>query len=267
MLDRDDYPSYMAPNFLLFREQRGLRMLDENPLLTLERMIELKYSTRMELADRVVDDLVASARDGDDAAAQSAAVLAAWDRQALPTRTGTVLFLFWLIKLESPDPATLADLFRVPWDPANPLTTPSGIADPDRAVLALSRAAADVQALFGRLDVPWGDVARLRRGEVDVPANGFQGDPFGVFRVLDFDFSTLPTTGQADAIAGDSYVAAIEFSNPVRARVLMTYGNASQPGSPHVGDQLVLSGEGKLRPAWRTRREIEANLEARDVLG
>ena len=47
----------------------------------------------------------------------------------------------------------------------------------------------------------------------------------------------------------------------------MTYGNASQPGSPHVGDQLPLAARGELRPAWRTRAEIEANLETRDVLG
>jgi acyl-homoserine-lactone acylase len=47
----------------------------------------------------------------------------------------------------------------------------------------------------------------------------------------------------------------------------VTYGNASQPGSPHVGDQLVLAAKGELRPVWRTREEIEANLELRESLG
>ena len=62
-------------------------------------------------------------------------------------------------------------------------------------------------------------------------------------------------------------MAAVEFGETVRARVLLTYGNASQPGSPHVGDQLVLSANGEMRPAWRTREEIEANLEEREELG
>jgi acyl-homoserine-lactone acylase len=62
-------------------------------------------------------------------------------------------------------------------------------------------------------------------------------------------------------------VAAVEFGETVRAQVLMTYGNASQPGSPHLGDQLVLSVKGEMRTPWRTREEIEANLEAHDELG
>jgi acyl-homoserine-lactone acylase len=61
-------------------------------------------------------------------------------------------------------------------------------------------------------------------------------------------------------------VAAVEFSDPVQARVLLTYGNASQPDSPHIGDQLTLSAKGEMRTAWRTREEIEANLEARETL-
>ena len=52
----------------------------------------------------------------------------------------------------------------------------------------------------------------------------------------------------------------------MRARVLLTYGNASQKGSPHAGDQLKLFSKQELRPVWRTRKEIEANLEAREAL-
>ena len=58
----------------------------------------------------------------------------------------------------------------------------------------------------------------------------------------------------------------IEFGEPVRAQVLLSYGNASQPGSPHLGDQLTLYARKELRRAWRTRAEIEANLEAREML-
>jgi acyl-homoserine-lactone acylase len=44
--------------------------------------------------------------------------------------------------------------------------------------------------------------------------------------------------------------------------VLTTYGNATQSGSPHNGDQLALLSRKEMRPAWRTRAEIEAHLEA-----
>ena len=266
-LDPDRFPAYMAPRFLGWRERRGIRMLEEHPAMSLEHMIALKYSTRMELADRVVDELVAAAQgSGDTAAGEAAAVLAAWDRQALPASTGTLLFLTWVNALPLSDNNTLTDLFATPWDPADPLRTPRDLKDPATAVSALARAAEQIRTEFGRLDLPWGEIARLRLGGFDLPANGCEGDPAGVFRVLSMDRSA-PGKTEMVATGGDSFVAAVEFSDPVRAQVLLTYGNASQPGSAHAADQVVLSAKGELRPAWRTRDEIEANLEAREVVG
>jgi acyl-homoserine-lactone acylase len=60
-------------------------------------------------------------------------------------------------------------------------------------------------------------------------------------------------------------VAAIEFSTPPRARVVLSYGNSSQAGSPHNGDQMELFSKKEMRAAWRERREIEAHLESREV--
>jgi acyl-homoserine-lactone acylase len=243
-------------------------MLQENPGLTLERLVELKYSSRMELADHMLDELIAAARQFGDATAREAAdVLAAWDRQALSTSTGTLLFVFWVSSIRRSE--NMYDLFSTPWDLADPLTMPRGLADPDGAVRALTEAADRIQAVFGRLDVPWGEVARLRRGSVDLPANGCEGNPFGAFYVLRFDlgYAPLETAEPVAAVGGDSFVAAVEFGETARARVLLSYGNASQTGSPHVGDQLVLLANGEMRTAWRSRDEIEANLEEHEVLG
>jgi acyl-homoserine-lactone acylase len=55
------------------------------------------------------------------------------------------------------------------------------------------------------------------------------------------------------------------FDGPARAKVLLSYGNASQPGSPHIGDQAPLLAKQTLRDAWRTRAEVEAKLEGRDA--
>jgi acyl-homoserine-lactone acylase len=43
------------------------------------------------------------------------------------------------------------------------------------------------------------------------------------------------------------------------------YGNSTQPRSPHVGDQLELFARQEMRPVWRTRDDVEAHLEAREV--
>ena len=47
---------------------------------------------------------------------------------------------------------------------------------------------------------------------------------------------------------------------------LVAYGNASRAGSPHRTDQLPLFARKQFKPVWRTRAEVEANLERREVL-
>lgn len=264
-LDPDTFPPDMAPLDLSLREIRGIRMLTENPGMTFERMIELKHSSRFELADRVLDDLVAAAKaSADETAKRAAAALSAWDREATAESTGVLLFAFWAFTVGAERPS---GLFAVPLNPAEPLTTPSGLVNPQASVQALIAAANNVESTFGRLDVTWGDVARLQGGAFDEPANGFDGNPFGVFRVLAVDVREMALGQPTPVTEGDSFIAAVEFSQPVRAQALVTYGNASQPNSPHIGDQLVLAASSKLRPVWRTREEIEANLELRESLG
>jgi acyl-homoserine-lactone acylase len=264
-LDPDAFPTDLARRDLSMREIRGIRMLSEHSAMSLEQMIELKHSSRFELADCVLDDLITAANESsDDTAKRAAAILAAWDREANAESTGVLLFAFWAGRVGAEGPS---GLFATPLDPAEPLTTPAGLADPQTSVRALADATNEIESVFGRLDVPWGDVARLRGGAVDEPANGFDGNPYGVFRVLQVDLYEIGAGEAMPVTGGDSYIAAVEFTVPVQAKSLVTYGNASQPDSPHVGDQLALAARGELRPVWRTREEIEANLEAREVIG
>jgi acyl-homoserine-lactone acylase len=109
--------------------------------------------------------------------------------------------------------------------------------------------------------VAWGDVFRVAIGNKDLPANGGIGE-LGIFRVLNF----VPgSQSRFQAVAGDSFVAAIEFSQPVKAMALISYGNATQPGSPHLSDQLQLFTLKQLRPVWHQRSDILAHLEERKV--
>jgi acyl-homoserine-lactone acylase len=278
-LNPADYPAYLSPRFMFNREQRGIRMLTSRRKISFAQMVQDKHSTRSELADQILPDLIAAARRYGKAPAQQAAdVLETWDRLASPDSRGAVLFTLWyeawtqqtFAKARSVDPrfsptdGTLGSrlLFREPWTDSNVLGTPRGLADPQLAADALERAAGQLQRGGGPLDAAWGEIARLRRGKVDVPANGGDGR-LGIFRPL---FFAPDQGGRFRAVAGETYVAAVEFSNPIRAMVLMTYGNSSQPGSIHVGDQLRLAARNQLRPAWRTRAEIEANLEFRTTL-
>ena len=256
-LKANNYPPDLSPRFMDLRAQRSVKMLMEKEKISVDQMMADKFSSHMEMADRVLDDLIRAARQqGGELARQAADVLQAWDRKANADSRGAALFAAWARTMPA------RNWYATRWNENSPLTTPNGLADPAAAVKVLETAATTVKFLYGALDVPWGQVARLRYGKVDLPASGGPG-LFGIFRVIDLMPSS--TDGRFQAFAGDTYIAAIEFSNPVRAKVLNTYGNATQPSSPHVGDQLALYTRNELRSVWRSRQEIEAHLESRQV--
>jgi acyl-homoserine-lactone acylase len=252
----DKYPAYMAPRGpMSLRSQRSAKMLLEDKKISFAELMRYKHSTQVELADRLLDDLIPAARQGSAQARRAAEVLATWDRKVDANSRGAVLFAFWQQAMDDDR------LFAKPWREDAPLTTPDGLANPAEAVRVLEATATKVEVTYGALDVPWGEVFRLP-GVANLPANGGDND-LGVFRSVWF---APGKDNRFQAVGGDSFVAAIEFSNPVKAVALNSYGNATQPGSPHAGDQLQLFARQELRPVWRSRSEVEAHLSSRQKL-
>ena len=259
-LDPDRYPPYVAPRTITFRAERSLRMLYEDKKITYDHFIAYKHSTRMELADRILPDLQdAVSQFGTPLAKQAAGVLAAWDRQAEADSKGAVLFYQWAMQFMNPSLGSQAG-FAVPYDIHAPLSTPRGLKDLEKAAAQLDAAAKETVKLYGSLDVAWGKVMRFQYAGLDLPGNGGFGN-LGIFRVITFGSAHGNTRSQTH---GETWISAVEFSKPVKAKVLMTYGNSSQPGSPHQKDQLPLLVNKQLRTAWLTRADVEANMESRD---
>lgn len=259
-LDPSRYPPYLATRSLSLRAQRSVEMLESDSSITFEELISYKHSTRMLLADRILDDLLPLAAASRSSVARDAGdVLARWDRSADNASRGAVLFVeWWRVAGQTTRPGT--SVWARPWNIDSPRSTPDGLSNPEAAIAALETAATNVVRRFGAIDVKWGDVYRLRRDNVDLPANGAQ-ERHGVFRPIGYE---ADGPNRYRAVSGDSYVAAIEFANPVRARSIVGVGNASRAGSSHRTDQLERLSRKELKPVWRTRAEITANLEMRE---
>lgn len=251
-LNPDDYPAYMAPNYMSFRPQRSARILLDDESITFDELVGYKLSTRLEFADRILDDLDAAVKASDNEAAKEAMdVLNAWDRTADAESTGMLLFYNWARKFRAWDGSNYA----IPWSFDNPNTTPDGLANPAGAVNQLAEAAGEIKAKYGTLEVPWGDYYRIVYNDKNLPANGSDGS-LGVFRVL------WPADGDEDHLyagGGDSWVGVIEFGDDIKAKVLLSYGNATQEGSPHNGDQLELFSRKEMRVPSFLPEEVTAD--------
>lgn len=259
-LDPAAFPGYVAPQgpFSL-RAQHSIELMDQTPKLSFDTFVGRKLETRALMAERVLPDLLAAAAGSNDPdIVEAIALLSAWDARFEPDATGALLFETWA-GLFAPANFTDQSNYAVRWTMDDPLNTPRGLKDPAGAVAMLKTAVGRTRELYGRLDRPFGEVSRFHIGDVSVPGNGGFGNT-GVFRTITWG---PMKDGERTPVHGETWVSMVEFGTPMRALGLMSYGNASQPDSPHRGDQLEMLSRKEFRTLWLTREEVERNLEDR----
>ena len=125
----------------------------------------------------------------------------------------------------------------------------------------LDEAAAQTVKESGSIDVEWGKVMRYQLGGEDIPGqrrlrHSGRKSACGLHSAPMHD-------GTRSQIHGETWVSMVAFGDQPKLKVLMSYGNSSQPGSPHITDQLPYLARKELRTAWRTRKDIEAHLESK----
>ncbi len=122
---------------------------------------------------------------------------------------------------------------------------------------ALRKAAELMMARHGRLDVPWEEMMRLKRGDTDL---GLGGCP-DCLRALD---EQLDEDGRFHAVNGDCYFLMVEWDTDgrVSSEAVHQFGAAStDPDSPHYADQAPLFARQEMRPTLLTEEAVRANLK------
>lgn len=251
-LDPDDFPGYMAPKRMNFRPQRSARMIFDDKSISFDELVDYKLSTRIEFADRILDDLFETIKSYGSAKAKEAKnILIDWDRNADVKSKGMLLFYTWAKKFGISNQLN----YLTKWDINEPFRTPDGFANPERAARLFEQAINEIENNFGRLDIPWGDYYRINYNDIDLPANGVDGE-LGVYRVAwpaKSDKKNMYVGG------GDSWVSVIEFGDKIKAKALLSYGNSTREDSPYNGDQLKLFSKKELRDVWFYPADVEAN--------
>ena len=111
-------------------------------------------------------------------------------------------------------------------------------------------------SIYGRLDVKWGDIQRLKRGDTDLPLSGGPD----IFRAI----YSQKQNGQRKAIAGDCFYQIVEWSpeGKVAAQSIHQFGAATlDENSRHYDDQAKLFATHQMKPVWMNLDDIKLNLE------
>jgi acyl-homoserine-lactone acylase len=212
--------------------------------VTLAAMQEQLFENRNFVARQVLPDLLAACphapsnetRDGCDA-------LRIFSEQGLRNDTGArgahLFREFWRAA------STVAGVYREPFDKMRPVQTPTGLRFSDAAVAAkiwdaLAGAVKKVRSAGFALDATLGEVQRPVLTDEAIALHG--GDEIeGVLNNLG-DRTRPGITDKGLRIDyGSSYIQTVTFDErgPV-AQALLTYGQSTNPASPHLSDQLRL---------------------------
>jgi acyl-homoserine-lactone acylase len=106
---------------------------------------------------------------------------------------------------------------------------------------------------FGKLDIPLGQINRLRRGSGEWPLDGGPD----ILRAVYGDREE--STGKLIDAAGDTYIMFVEWdaNGKVSSRAIHNYGSATQDASsPHYADQAPLFAEMHEREVYLEREQL-----------
>jgi len=233
----DFSPTFGIETKMTNRALRALELFGADESITEEEFYAYKYdmtySAQSEAA-QLRKKILASPPSDDPVVQEAIEVLRAWDLRTNPENTGAAIGVLGALavrgmRADADDPAFMA---------------------------AFADVAHKLKEAHGRIDVPWSEVNRVRRGTIDL---GIGGGP----DVLHAVYGGELENGRIYGRNGDCYILMVTWDESgVTSRSIHQYGSATlDETSPHYADQVPLFVERRMKPVWLDEADIRAHLE------
>ncbi|MEL7296149.1 MAG: acylase [Pseudomonadota bacterium] len=258
---REDFPRYMAPDAENFRGIHAVALLQDIEALTLDGLITLAHNPYLSGFESLRDGLITAASaavipDADTAAA--IALLDDWDLQTSVDSVAMTIAHFYgerLLALYPRPPETS----EMDWINSLPQNTSA-----DTQLATLQETLASLTLDFGDWRQPWGEINRFQRQSGDIKLRfddaapslgvGFANSRWGA--LADFGASRKPGTKKLYGTNGNSFAAAVEFGERVRAKTILVGGQSNNPRSSHFVDQAERYAEQNWKSAAYYREDV-----------
>jgi acyl-homoserine-lactone acylase len=263
-----DYPSYFDRNGENPRGVHAVQVFSSRKGFTLETLRDAAFDTHQPEFEALLPGLV-TAYDRLPSASPRKAKLRApvealrrWDARWAVDSVPQTIAVFWgeeLWRRSAPE----AQKAGVPvYQYLRTRVTPAARLD------ALEAAVDRLTADFGTWETPWGEVNRFQRLTGDIvqtfddngPSTpvGFPSARWG--SLASFGARAYPGTKRWYGTSGNSFVAAVEFGDRVRARAVTAGGLSANPNSKHFNDQAGRYATGDLRDVYFYREDLKGHI-------
>lgn len=264
-----DFPAYVD---VYPENQRGvhaIRVLDGKKDFTLQGLIDAAFDSYQPAFALIVPQLL---KDYDKLPAgdplksklkEPIDSLRHWDYRWSATSVPTALAVYWgetfYRKASDEDQSEDKDIYQYMATGAKPALRLGTLAE------ATDKLTAD----FGTWKTPWGDINRFQRLTDDIvhPFNDtaasipvkFTSARWG--SLASFGARWDRPTRKFFGVYGNSFVAAVQFGDSVKARAVTAGGESGDPASKHFNDQAARYASGDLRPVYFYRDQLKGHTE------
>jgi acyl-homoserine-lactone acylase len=261
----EDFPGYMANNSENPRGIHAVRVLENEKSFDLNSLLAAAYDSQLPAFEPLIETLIETAKEEQQSEKINAAinVLSTWDFRFSLESVETSLASFWG-----------DELFRtaLPLAASNKINIYDFLNDESAPLMldALKEAIRLLESSFGHWLVPWGEVNRYQRNNGNIVQQfddslpslpvAFASSRWG--SLASFGARAYPGTRRLYGTSGNSFVAAVEFGDRVKARAITVGGLSNNPSSRHFSDQAEMYTRGEFRDVFFYREDIEQNSES-----
>lgn len=238
---KEDYPYYMSRDQENFRGVHAIGLLTDRKGYTLDSLIQLAHDPYLPAFKALIPGLINAYDTHPKPALKDAIeVLRQWDystsKEAVAMTLGHYYGTLSNKKANRPEGMNSMQLVEY-W----------GSDSPDSEKIALfEETLATLQTDFGTWQMPWGEVNRYQRlnGNIEQDFNdslpsvgvGFASGTWGALAAYGASYKASGAK-KLYGTRGNSFVAAVEFGEKVKAKTILAGGQSGDPKSPHFDDQ------------------------------
>ncbi|WP_127137227.1 acylase [Flagellimonas oceanensis] len=259
---REDYPNYMSVDQENFRGIHAIELLTGRSGYTLDELIELAHDPYLPAFEALIPGLVKAYDENPNPELEEAIdVLRNWDYTTSEESIAMTLAhyygtIFWTSALtgKMKTRPTQLELFN-----NNEKWMSS-----ERRVELFKQVLDNLESDFGTWKMPWGEVNRYQRlnGDIrqafddDKPSIpiGFASGRWGALAAYGARYSN--NTKKIYGTRGNSFVAAVEFGDKVKAKTMLAGGQSGDPESPHFNDQAQRYADMEFKDAAYYKEDV-----------
>lgn len=263
---KEDYPYYMSTSPENFRGVHAIGLLNKTKGFTLDKLIELAYDPYLTAFEKVIPGLIEAydkSRSKSKKLKPAIEVLRNWDMKTSKESVGMSLANFYGFQLlrNVQVPSEVKGMNRFHY---------FGIGLRESERLSNFEVAIDkLNADFETWNTPWGEINRFQRidGAIDLQFDdNAPSIPVGLTTARWGALAAYGMRGNHDVkkiygTRGNSFVAAVEFGEKLKARSLLAGGQSGDPESPHFYDQAQRYADGEFKDVFYYREDVEKNSE------